>query len=168
MCCATGTPPAHLSALSLTWPPLHCFAHAASGSGQRSCRIIVPRQASPDTVWKGHLTAWIHHSSHHSLKGTSVATNTSDGKFHCCSSRRFTTPLVKETHPLTDASGTLLLHTMMLQSQMRKYRMTLKDFDLVESFHDILSHKADPKDLNSLEPRLMRSIVQTRLLWFNT
>lgn len=61
-------------------------------------------------------------------------------------------PLVKEKHPLTDASGTLLLHTMMLQSQKRKYRMTLKDFDLVGSFHDILGHKVDPEDLSSLEP----------------
>lgn len=167
MCCATGTPQP-TSALSLTRPFLHCFAYTASGSGQRPCHIIVLCQASPGTVWKGHLAAWIHHSSHYSLKGTGIATNTFDGKFHCCSSRRFTTPLVKEKHPLTDASGTLLLHTMMLQSQKRKYRMTLKDFDLVGSFHDILSHKADPEDLSSLEPRLMRSIVHTRLLWFST
>ena len=42
--------------------------------------------------------------------------------------------------------------------------MMLKDFDLVGSLHDIPNYKADPGDLGSSEPSLMRSVLQTGLL----
>jgi len=47
--------------------------------------------------------------------------------------------------------------------------MTLKDFDLVGSLHDIPNHKVDPEDLGSArqEPSPTRSILQTELLSVN-
>lgn len=141
-------PLAHLSALSLTW--LLCTAllmlQVVQGRGLVTLFYIRPALTLSEKAMLllESITALTTASKvlqQTPLMGNSTAALAGDSP-----------PLVKEKHPLTDASGTLLLHTMMLQSQKRKYRMTLKDFDLVGSFHDILGHKVDPEDLSFLEP----------------
>lgn len=137
-------------------PELKCYPQ--NPSRILLCATSTPQPISPLSPWLGPICAafqvaqglvtmsfYAVPSPGSVFRTTSTATNTFDGKFHSCSSRRFVTLCVKEKHPLADAYGTLLLHTAMLQSQKRKYRMTLEDFDLVGSLHDVPSFKACPR-----------------------